>query len=71
MTDVMSRRHYRACEEMHFRDMNEVIKCCIYTITYKYINYMYTFCDRTYIGIHRVLLLGIMCVAWATVGGPG
>ena len=33
MTEVMSRTHYRACEVMHFRDMNEVIKCCIYTIT--------------------------------------
>ena len=29
----MSRMHYRACEVMRFRDMNEVIKCCIYTIT--------------------------------------
>ena len=33
MTEVMSRTHYRACEVMRFRDMNEVIKCCIYTIT--------------------------------------
>ena len=33
MTEVMSRTHYRACEAMRFRDMNEVIKCCIYTIT--------------------------------------
>ena len=33
MTKVMSRTHYRACEVMRFRDMNEVIKCCIYTIT--------------------------------------
>ena len=31
MTEVMSRRHYRACEVMRFRDMNKVIKC-IYTI---------------------------------------
>ena len=36
MTDVMSRTHYRACEVMRFRDMNEVIKCCIYTITLLY-----------------------------------
>ena len=33
MTKVMSRTHYRACEVMRFRDMNEVVKCCIYTIT--------------------------------------
>ena len=33
MTEVMSRTHYRACEVMRFRDMNEVIKCSIYTIT--------------------------------------
>ena len=33
MTEVMSRTHYRACEVMSFRDRNEVIKCCIYTIT--------------------------------------
>ena len=36
MTEVMSRTHYhdyRACEVMRFRDMNEVIKCCIYAIT--------------------------------------
>ena len=33
MTEVMSRTHYRACEVMRFRDMNEVIKYCIYTIT--------------------------------------
>ena len=31
--EIMSRTHYRACEVMRFRDMNEVIKCCIYTIT--------------------------------------
>ena len=29
----MTRTHYRACEIMRFRDMNEVIKCCIYAIT--------------------------------------
>ena len=33
MTEVMSRTYYRACEVMRFRDMNEVIKCCIFTIT--------------------------------------
>ena len=33
MTKVMSRTHYRACEVMRFQDMNEVIQCCIYTIT--------------------------------------
>ena len=33
MTEVMSRTLFRACEVMRFRDMNEVIKCCIYTIT--------------------------------------
>ena len=33
MTEVMSRTHYRACEVMRFRDMNEVINYCIYTIT--------------------------------------
>ena len=33
MTEVMSRTHYRGYEVMHFRDMNEAIKCCIYTIT--------------------------------------
>ena len=32
MTEVMSLTHYRACEVMRFRDMNEVIKCCIYTM---------------------------------------
>ena len=32
MTEAMSRMHYRACEVMRFRDMSEVIKCCIYTI---------------------------------------
>ena len=36
MTEVMSRTHYRACELMCFRDMNEVIKCCIYAITLLY-----------------------------------
>ena len=36
MTEVMSRTHYRACEVMRFRDMNEVIQCCIYTITLLY-----------------------------------
>ena len=33
MTEVMSQMHYRACEVMRFRDMNEVINYCIYTIT--------------------------------------
>ena len=48
MTEVMSRTHYRACEVMRFRDMNEVIKCCIYTITLL----LYT----------RITLTGIMLI---------
>ena len=32
-TTLYDRGRVRACEVMRFRDMNEVIKCCIYTIT--------------------------------------
>ena len=32
MTEVMSQMHYRACDVIRFRDMNEVIQCGIYTI---------------------------------------
>ena len=49
MTEVMSRTHYRDCEVMRFRDMNEVIKCCIYTI----ILLLYTYIKLTGIMLIR------------------